>query len=183
MRRAKCVGLILATGLLGCSQEPGLESTTSMWTPDLTTIITETTSVTVDTVLEPCQDPQYSVTFLPEGVRGSEAVALDEVEVDEYTSIAGTSVRIWARDDGQIGVALVRGSLPPGQFEGDVGEVSVDGTPGVAGQMPDGHWVVAWVEEPQERCDVYFLVLKQPVEASEVRATLESVKRIGRGSD
>ncbi len=74
-------------------------------------------------------------------------------------------------------MALVRGSLPPEEWPGERGEVSIDGARGVAGQFEDGTWVVAWFEEPGDRCDRYMLVVYQPVEAAEVEATVASLDR------
>lgn len=75
-------------------------------------------------------------------------------------------------------VALIRGSLPPEQWPGRKGEVTIDGARGVAGPFEDGTWVVAWYEQPGERCDLYMLVFYPPVEPAEVEATVNSLDRV-----
>jgi hypothetical protein len=98
-------------------------------------------------------------------------------EPDEFTSIGGTHTRLWVNGDEDVAIALVRGALPPDQFPAERGEVDVAGSRGVAGPYPDGRWVIAWFNEPGDRCDQYTLVFYPPVSPGEVEATLAAMTR------
>ena len=99
-------------------------------------------------------------------------------EPDEFTGIGGTHTRLWVNGDGEVAIALIRGTLPPNQFPAERGEVEIAGSRGVAGPYPDGRWVVAWFNEPGERCDEYTMVFYPPVSPQEVEATLASMSRV-----
>jgi hypothetical protein len=99
-------------------------------------------------------------------------------EPDEFTSIGGTSMRIWVGPEGETRIALVRGTLPPQQFPAERGEVEVAGVRGVAGPFPDGRWVVAWYNEPGDRCDEYTMVFYPPVAPAEVEEAVASMTRL-----
>jgi hypothetical protein len=101
-----------------------------------------------------------------------------EPDPDEFTSIGGTNVRLWVDGDGLAAIALVRGALPPREFPAERGEVDVAGTRGVAGPYPDGRWVVAWFNEPGDRCDLYTLVFYPPVAPVEVEQTIGDLVRV-----
>src|SRR5690606_6628375 len=74
-------------------------------------------------------------------------------------------------------IALVRGALPPQEWPSDRGEVEVAGGRAVAGPYPDGRWVVAWFNEPGDRCDQYTMVFYPPVSPAEVEETLANLER------
>jgi hypothetical protein len=97
---------------------------------------------------------------------------------DDFTSIVGTRSQLYLDGAGNLAVAFVRGALPPRDWPGDKGEVSIDGARGVAGPLDDGTWMVAWFEGNGDRCDRYFMVFYPPVEPSEVQATIESLDRV-----
>ena len=89
----------------------------------------------------------------------------------------GSSSEIWLADDGSLAMALIRGALPPEQWPGESQIVDIDGVDARVGPFEAGEWVVAWFEEPGERCDQYTLVFYPPVDPQEVRATIESMDR------
>lgn len=124
-----------------------------------------------------CPKPPYEIGTLPAKVSDT-PLAADAVATDEYTSIPGTQSSIWLDGDGELGVALVRGSLPPHEWPSEKGEVEIDGVRAVAGPFEDGSWVVGWYEEPGDRCDLYTMVFYSPITRDEVRATLETMNRV-----
>jgi hypothetical protein len=86
---------------------------------------------------------------------------------------------LFPRGDETIAVALIRGTLPPVDWPGEKGEVSIDGTRAAVGPHPDGTWVAGWYEEPGERCDQYTMVFYPPWNPSDVEATLAGMNRVG----
>ena len=136
---------------------------------------TETTSAT--TTLPPdCPLVPYSVSRLPQRVTDEPAPA-DAVELDEFTSIGGTTSILWVDAAGEVAVALIRGTLPPEVWPGERGEVDVAGFRAVVGPFADGRWVAAWFEGEGERCDLYTMVFYPPVDSSEVELSLASIVR------
>lgn len=115
--------------------------------------------------------------MLPGFVSSAESTA-DDSAPDEFSSIGGTSLRVWVNGDDEPAITLIRGSLPPQQFPAERGEVEVAGSRGVAGPYPDGRWVVAWFNEPGDRCDEYTMVFYPPISSGEVEATLEGMSRV-----
>jgi hypothetical protein len=144
-----------------------------------TVVPTTTTAPTTTTTIErlaDCPAPSYEISSFPTGV-SSEQVPVADLPFDDYTIVPGSSSQIWLDDDGALAMALVRGALPPEQWPGDRGEVSIDGARGVVGPFEDGTWVAAWFEEPGERCDQYTLVFYPPIDPLEVQSTIESMDR------
>jgi hypothetical protein len=159
--------LVLVAVLAACAG-PAADTTTT--TP--TTVAAETTT----TVLEDCGAIPYDVGELPPLVEPNRPVP-DEVPQDEYTTIPGTRSDLWFDGDGALALVFVRGALPPREWPGERGKVSIDGAEGVAGPFPDGSWVVAWFEGSGDRCNQYFLVFYPPVAPAEVEATVASLDR------
>ncbi|MFO7548462.1 MAG: hypothetical protein R6X29_06300 [Acidimicrobiia bacterium] len=155
---------------------PAADTTTTS-VVDTTTTSPESTTTTVVPVLDDCPPAPYRVPVLPARV-DEVAVPSEEIELDPVTSAPGTHSTIWLDGEGDLAVALVRGTLPLEDFPGDKGEVFIDGARGVAGPFPDGSWVVAWFEAPGERCDLYTMVFYPPVEPLEVRDTIEAMDRV-----
>ncbi len=174
MRR---LALVVAAGLVAgaCGAPEG--ATTTVSTPQVTSTTT-TVATTVVTFPPECPPVPYRVGVLPSRVAQA-PVEPSAVALDEFTSIPGTSSLIWVDAGGDPAVELVRGTLPPREYPGSKGEVEVAGVRGVAGQFEDGTWVVAWFEEPGDRCDLYTMVFYQPVTPDEVRATVASISRRG----
>lgn len=170
--------VVLALLLVACGGEPGADTAPTSTTPTTTTSPVETTSLeaTSTTLPEECGRIPYSVGSLP-GRADPERPEPDEIPQDAYTTIPGTRSDMWFDREGSPVVAFVRGALPPEEWPGDRGEVSIDGARGVAGPFPDGTWVVAWYEAEGDRCDQYFMVFYPPVDPSEVEATIESLDR------
>lgn len=152
-------------------------------TGEITTVMTEPPSTTVASTTSttepppPCPPAPYELGFLPPSVEPAEASDTVD-EPDEFTSIGGTHVRIWVGAEDHTAIALVRGALPPRQFPAERGEVDIAGSRGVAGPYPDGRWVVAWFNEPGDRCDQYTMVFYPPVSPTEVEETLASMTRL-----
>ncbi|CAN5866350.1 hypothetical protein BH23ACT5_BH23ACT5_04770 [soil metagenome] len=140
--------------------------------------ITVTTVTTTTTPPAPCPPAPYDLGSLPVRVDAAEIDLADaDPDPDEFTSIGGTNIRLWVGGDGLPAIALVRGSLPPTDFPAERGEVDVAGTRGVAGPYPDGRWVVAWYNEPGDRCDLYSMVFYPPVAPAEVEQTIADMER------
>lgn len=160
--------------LVGCAGGPAVETTVTPVAPP-TTVASSTTATTLPP--SPCPPAPYELNFLPPTVRSTEVEDTAD-EPDEFTSIGGTHARIWVNGDGETAIALIRGSLPPRQFPAERGEVEIAGSRGVAGPYPDGRWVVAWFNEPGDRCDEYTMVFYPPVAPAEVEETLAGMERI-----
>ena len=147
--------------------------------PTITTIApTSTTQATGPTTTLPPECPlvPYSVRRLPQRVSDEPAPA-EAVELDEFTSIGGTTSIFWVDAAGEVAVALIRGTLPPEEWPGERGEVDVAGFRAVVGPFADGRWVAAWFENEGERCDRYTMVFYPPVDSSEVELSLASIVR------
>ncbi|MGH8958084.1 MAG: hypothetical protein ACRDVK_05350 [Acidimicrobiia bacterium] len=168
------VGLILvALAIAACA--PEVEATT---TANSTTAAanSSTTTSTLEPLVE-CPPIPYVVSDLPTRVTG-EAADLGSIELDEFTAIGGTRSVFWVNAEGDLAIALIRGTLPPIDWPGERGEVEVAGTAGVVGPHEDGKWVAAWFDEDgSDRCDRYTMVFYPPVEPFEVESTLRAITR------
>jgi hypothetical protein len=166
--------MVLMLLVAACSAGAGPTTTEQPVSPPPET--TSTTLSTTTTRPVECAKPPYRVDVLPARV---EPTVVDQSRLDPnpYLEIAGTSVNFWLDGDGDVAVALIRGTLPLEDWPGDKGEVFIDGARAVAGPFEDGSWVVAWYEDPGERCDLFTMVFYPPVEPSEVQATLASMDR------
>jgi hypothetical protein len=146
-----------------------------------TTTVAPTTTITLDptTTAPPveCPPPPYELGSLPVGI-GTAVLDAGAIEPDVWTSVPGSSATLWGRDE-DVAIALIRGTLPAVEWPGDRGEVSIDGTRGVAGPHPDGTWVAGWFEAPGERCDLYTMVFYPPVAPQDVEQTLAGMNRVG----
>ena len=169
MRRLTLVVFLLAA----CSAGTDPTTTTSVAVSSTSTTVEETTTTTR---LAECAPPPYEVDVLPEKVEPT-VVDPEDLERNEYIEVAGTSSRFWLDGEGNLAVALVRGTLPLEDWPGERGEVFIDGARAVAGPFDDGSWVVGWFEQPGERCDRFTMVFFPPIEPAEVEATLASMDR------
>lgn len=155
-----------------CSSAPDATTTTpTTAVPTTTTALTTTTAPP-----QPCPPAPYELSFLPPTVVPAEQEDTVD-EPDEFQTIGATHVRLWVNSESTTAIALIRGSLPPQQFPAERGEVEVAGSRGVAGPYPDGRWVVAWFNEPGDRCDEYTMVFYPPVSPAEVEQTLAGMTR------
>lgn len=173
--------LLIAGTLAACSGSTAGETTAA--TPTSATAVASTTTdapeastTTSTTVPEQCGAIPYAIGTLPSRV-DSDRLPPDDAPQDPYTTIPGTRSDLWLDEEGELAVAFVRGALPPEEWPGERGEVSIDGARGVAGPFEDGSWVVAWFEADGDRCDRYFMVFYPPVESAEVEATIGSLDR------
>jgi hypothetical protein len=168
--------LILMLLVAACSPAATPTTTETPVTPPPESTSTTVAETTTTTRPVECAKPPYRVDSLPERV---EPTIVDPMDLDRnpYLEVAGTSVSFWLDGDGDVAVALIRGTLPLEDWPGDKGEVFIDGARAVAGPFDDGSWVVAWFEEPGDRCDLFTMVFYPPVEPSEVQATLASMDR------
>jgi hypothetical protein len=101
------------------------------------------------------------------------------VEPDVWTSVPGSSATLIPRSDNTVAIALIRGTLPPVDWPGEKGEISIDGTRAAVGPHLDGTWVAGWFEEPGERCDLYTMVFYPPWNPSDVEDVLLGMNRVG----
>jgi hypothetical protein len=165
------VGLILVA-VVAAACTPEVAATTTV----TSTTVAATSSTTLEPLVE-CPPIPYVVSDLPTRVTG-EAADLGSIELDEFTAIGGTRSVFWVNADGQLAIALIRGTLPPVDWPGERGQVDVAGTEGVAGPHDDGKWVAAWFDnEGTDRCDRYTMVFYPPVEPFEVESTLRAITR------
>ncbi len=170
MRRGMMTGMAFV--LAACSGQTAETTTTTAPTTTTTTVVETTTT----TRPPDCPPPPYEFGSLPTTVQPNQVPA-NNLSLDAFTTVPGSSSTIWVGRDGDLAMALVRGALPPEQWPGERGEVDIDGARGVAGPFEDGTWVVAWFEEPGARCDQYTLVFYPPIDPPEVEATIGSIDR------
>ncbi len=161
---------IVAVVCVACSQ-----TSTPTTTIAPTTTVVETTSTTRERLVD-CAAPQYEITSFPSGISANQTPVSD-LPFDQYTTVPGSASRIFLAEDGGLAMALVRGTLPPEEWPGDSQLIDIDGAQGRVGPFDDGTWVVAWFEQPGERCDRYTLVFYPPIDPLEVRSTIESMDR------
>lgn len=174
MPKITTVLLLLA---VGCSSAGGDTTTSSVVTSTTVQITSTSEASTSTTVPRDCPRAPYQLTALPFGI-GTAELDADEIEPDVWTSVGGTNTTFFGRQEGDVAIALIRGTLPAVDWPAEKGEVFIDGTRGVAGPHPDGTWVVGWFEEPRERCDLYTMVFYPPVAPSDVESTLEGMVRV-----
>jgi hypothetical protein len=171
MKRLIVVFLLLA----GCSNGTGEETNTTSSLPPSTTTVPVSTTTTPPVE---CPSAPYELNFLPQGV-GEGELETESLEPDVWTSVAGSRTTFMPRSDGTVAIALIRGTLPPIDWPGDKGEISIDGTRAAVGPHPDGTWVAGWFEEPGERCDLYTMVFYPPWAPAEVEDVLQDMNRVG----
>jgi hypothetical protein len=165
--------ILVALILLACNAGPG-ETTTGAVTTT-TTDLASTTS-TLEPLVE-CPSIPYVVSELPTRVTG-EAADLGSIELDEFTAIGGTRSVFWVNAEGELAIALIRGTLPPIAWPGERGQVEVAGTEAIVGPHEEGKWVAAWFDgDGSDRCDRYTMVFYPPIEPFEVESTLRAVMR------
>ncbi|MEX0946093.1 MAG: hypothetical protein WD651_01650 [Acidimicrobiia bacterium] len=163
--------LLTAVVVAGCSGPADPVTTTAGTTTSQTSASAPTTTLPPE-----CPTVPYAVRRLPQRVSVDPAPA-DAVELDDLTSIGGTTSILWVDAAGEVAVALIRGTLPPEEWPGERGEVDVAGSRAVVGPFNDGRWVAAWFEEEGQRCDLYTMVFYPPVDAEEVELSLASILR------
>jgi hypothetical protein len=172
MRRLVAILLIVAACSSGGATSTSVTTTAS---PASTTTVASATTTT--TPIE-CPVAPYALETLPTGV-GRTALDPDLIDPDVWTSVPGSSSRLWGRSDDTVAIALIRGTLPAVDWPGEKGEVFIDGTRAAVGPHADGTWVAGWLEAPGERCDLYTMVFYPPVAPEEVEAVLEGMNRVG----
>lgn len=167
--------LLLVTLVMACSSPDNAGTTSTNAAPITTSTVPAATST------EPpveCPPPPYDLEFLPIGV-GAAGLEVAEIEPDVWTSVPGIAATLLGRADGTVGIALIRGTLPPVDWPAEKGEVFIDGTRAAVGPHPDGTWVAGWYEAPGERCDLYTMVLYPPVSPDEVEQVIDGMNRVG----
>jgi hypothetical protein len=167
--------LVALVFFAACSNGVAENSTTTSTPP--TTSTTLRASTTTEPPLE-CPAAPYELNFVPQGV-GEGELETETLEPDVWTSVAGSRTTFIPRNDDTVAIALIRGTLPPVDWPGDKGEVSIDGTRAAVGPHPDGTWAVGWFEEPGERCDLYTMVFYPPWDPSDVEQVLAEMNRVG----
>ena len=166
----RLLGLVRVLAVAACSD--GTATTTTA-----TAVVTTVTAPTAVTIApQDCGLVPYVVEVLPSRV-DADRPGTDEVPQDMFTTIPGTNSSIWFDSDGEPALVFVRGALPPVDWPGERGEVSIDGARGVAGPLDDGSWMVAWFEGEGAPCDQYFMIFYPPAQPAEVEATVASLNR------
>jgi hypothetical protein len=176
MRKPAIVPVAILMLVAACSPSEAASSTTTASNPSSTTSST-VASPSTTTPIE-CPVAPYALETLPTGV-GRTALDPDLIDPDVWTSVPGSSSRLWGRGDGTVAIALIRGTLPAVDWPGEKGQVLIDGTRAAVGPHADGTWVAGWYEAPGERCDLYTMVFYPAVAPDEVEAVLEGMNRVG----
>ena len=167
--------ILVALATVACTGGSG--STTSIVIITTTTAIAPEGGSTTFAPLVECPEIPYTVSELPTRVTG-EPAELGAIELDEFTAIGGTRSVFLVNSDGELAIALIRGTLPPVDWPGDRGVVDIDGIEGVVGPHEDGKWVAAWFEnDGTDRCDRYTMVFYPPIESFEVETTMRGLFR------
>ncbi len=171
MRRL-IIALVVLTACAGPSSD---SSSTTVEVASSTTLAPETS-----TTQPPPQCPAapYEFTFLPVGV-GQGDLDPETLERDVWSSVPGSNTSLIPRSDDTVAIAMIRGTLPPVDWPGEKGEVTIDGTRAAVGPHPDGTWVAGWFEEPGERCDLYTMVFYAPWSPTDVEEVLVGMNRVG----
>lgn len=171
MRRL-IIALVVLTACAGPSSD---SSSTTVEVASSTTLAPETS-----TTQPPPQCPAapYEFTFLPVGV-GQGDLDPETLERDVWSSVPGSNTSLIPRSDDTVAIAMIRGTLPPVDWPGEKGEVTIDGTRAAVGPHPDGTWVAGWFEEPGERCDLYTMVFYAPWSPTDVEQVLVGMNRVG----
>jgi hypothetical protein len=168
MRFLPVAALLLLVGACSASPAPTTSLAATSTAPPVTT--------TVESLVE-CPQIPYQVPALPTRVAG-ESADLAAIEEDEFTALGGTRSVFWVDADGNLTVALIRGSLPPRDWPGEKGEIDIAGQRAVVGPFEEGIWVAGWFDgDGQERCDLYTMVFYPPIEPDEVETALASITR------
>jgi len=156
-------------GLAGCgATATPLGTTVALTTSTSTTLGTTTTS---RAGLEPCQEPDVTVSFPPSTVSESQTVATDYS--DAFTSMPGTSQTVFANEAGTPAMVIVRGALPPTNWVGATERVELRGVTGAIGPLAEGVWAVAWAES-SDRCGRYSIFIYPPGTIDDARRVAES---------
>ena len=167
---------VLSTMLLlaACSGAAVTTTTTSVPVdaPPTMTTPPATTSTLLPTI-EACPEVPYRPLVVPDRVAGEDTEASDLGD-DPYSTIPGTSIKLWVGEDSSPVMALIRGSLPPESWTGPTARIDVLRQDAALGPLPGDRWAVAWFES-EERCDLFTLLLYPPTSAAEALEIAESL--------
>ena len=160
--------------LAACSGDAVTTTTTSapVDAPPTTTTPPATTTTLLPTI-EACPEVPYRPLVVPDRVAGEDTEAADLGD-DPYSTIPGTSIKIWVGEDSEPVVALIRGSLPPESWSGPTARIDVLRQDAALGPLPGDRWAVAWFES-EDRCDLYTLLLYPPTSAAQALNVAESL--------
>ena len=154
----------------------GISTTTTAQVPadplPTTSAVAPVFTTTLPTV-ESCDDVPYRPLVTPERAAGGETQP-DDLGDDPYTTIPGTSIKLWVDQDSQPVLVLIRGSLPPEPWAGPTARVDILRQEAALGPLSSDRWAVAWFEG-DDRCDLYTLLLYPPTSAAEALEVAESL--------
>lgn len=173
----KRILLILVMAVPACTAADSADTSTTT-APPITTTSTAVPATTTTLPPVECPEAPYVLNVLPAGVGVGELDSAT-LELDVWTSVAGSKTTLIPRSDDTVAIALIRGTLPAVDWPGEKGEISIDGTRAAVGPHPDGSWVAGWFEEPGERCDLYTMVFYPPWSPSDVEDVLLGMNRVG----
>lgn len=164
--------LVVALLLAACSNATAdSTSITAPVAPTATTAAPATTSTLA--TIEACDEVPYRPLTVPERASAS-AVDSNDLGDDPYTTIPGTSIRVWVDGQAEPVMVLIRGALPPESWAGPTARVEVLRWEAALGPLPGDRWAVAWFES-EDRCDLYTLLLYPPTSADEALEVAESL--------
>lgn len=171
MNRALPLMLLLLAACTG-----GITTTTTTLVPGDPSSTTSSTSPVATTTLptvESCDDVPYRPLTTPSRAAGDRTEATD-LGNDAYTTIPGTSIKLWVGEDSEPVMVIIRGSLPPEPWAGPTARVDLLRQEAALGPLPGDRWAVAWFEG-EDRCDLYTLLLYPPTSAAEALEIAESL--------
>ena len=168
------VMLVIASSCSVTSTEP--TTSTSFVNIGRTAPTDGSTTSSTSPPLEICESIERFPQTMPDRVV-SGVPETANVDVDEFTVLAGAFTAIRFDEEGLSVLVMIRGALPPRQFTGESQVVEIlDGIPSVVGPIGDGYWAAAWAIPPGERCDLYSLIFYPPVDESEVLEVTASIE-------
>jgi len=172
------LALVCVVWLAACSGGSSTSSTTTSVPATTTTEAPTTTSrasTTTTEVLELCDAPEFFPAVLP-AAAVDETPAFEDVPFDQFTVVPGAWIGMRNDESGNPVMVLIRGALPPVQFTEEIEPITIlDGAPAALGPLGDGYWAVAFALAPDDRCELYSLVLYPPTSADEARAVALSL--------
>jgi len=177
MRSALVLSVLLVVAACGSgsSSPPSTQPPPTTSTAATTTTTTTQPSTTTTEIVLLCQPPEFFPSVFP-ALAVEETPAFEDVPFDQFTIIPGAWIGMRNGASGQPVMVLIRGSLPPVQFTADIEPITIlDGVPAALGPLEDGFWAVAWALSPDERCDLYSLILYPPTSADEAREVAVSL--------
>jgi hypothetical protein len=171
--RTALAAMLLVVAACGSASATTMTTTrptsTTVGTASTTSVASSEPSTTTTEILDLCEAPHFFPAVLP-AAAVDETPAFGDVPFDQFTVIPGAWIGM--RNDAAANpvMVLIRGALPPVQFTAEIEPITIlDGVPAALGPLEDGFWAVAFALAPDDRCELYSLILYPPTSADEAR--------------